>query len=158
MSKGIIQRWIATLLLASAWCVVPGCGSGRPQTTRVTGTVTYQGKPVEQANVMFACKTGRPAEAITDAAGRFILTTFREGDGAIGGDHTVVISKYVSVSNAAGKSAISAPATTIVDLRNPQTPPPRQAIPARYTSPSESPLRVTVTVGGDNDFTFKLTD
>lgn len=124
----------------------------------MAGTVTYNGKPVVGANVMFECKTGRPAEAITDAAGRFTLTTFRQADGAIGGNHTVVVSKYAVVSGEGADPATAAPATAASDPRAVSRNPPRQVIPARYTSPSQSPLRVTVTPGGQNDFTFDLTD
>jgi hypothetical protein len=144
-----ICRRIAVLLFALASCGFLGCGSGHPKTIRVTGTVTHRGKPVEGANVLFECRAGRPAEAITDAAGRFTLTTFRQSDGAIGGEHTVVISKYVSDSGAA-------PAA-VDDLRDPRNHP-RQVIPARYTSPSQSPLKVKVNPGEDNDFRFDLTD
>lgn len=154
----IRRRRALALLCASAWIVCPGCGSGHPPTTRVTGTVVYKGKAVGGANVMFECKTGRPAEGITDAEGRFTLTTFGEGDGALSGEHTVIISKYVSTDGPAGRTAVMDPhAAPVGDLRQP-TNLPRQVIPARYTSPRQSPLHVTVTPGGDNDFRFDLTD
>jgi hypothetical protein len=151
------RRTLLGLLLASAWLVPPGCGSGHPKTTSVTGSVTYQGQPVGGAQVMFYCKTGRPAEGVTDPAGRFTLTTFRDNDGALAGEHAVVISKPMHAGNVAQKAAID----------NPHAPPaspggartmPRQAIPARYALPGQSPLRATVTLGGSNDFTFDLTD
>jgi hypothetical protein len=143
---GIWRARTTLLLCASAWIACFGCGSGHPPTTHVTGTVTYRGKPVDAANVMFQCKTGRPAETTTDSAGHFTLTTFREGDGAVVGDHTVVISKYADD-----------PKATAYDPRATQIPP-RLLTPAKYTSPSQSPLHVTVKSGVDNEFAFDLTD
>ena len=134
-TRGVWRRRALTLLCASAWIVCPGCGSGHPPTIRVTGTVAYKGQAVGGANVMFECKTGRPAEGMTDAEGRFTLTTFAQRDCALSGEHTVIISKYVSTDGPAGQTAVVDPhAAAVGDLRQPKNLP-RQVIPARYTSP-----------------------
>lgn len=130
--------------LVAIWVVVVslgGCNS-RPSTYAVTGTVTYQGKPVEDAGVQFMPKRMRPAGARTDKEGHFRLTTFLNADGAAAGEHLVCITKL-----------IPAPST--------KDEPYKQAInvlPARYGNPLKSPLKANVTTSGPNDFHFDLTD
>ncbi len=85
-------------LLAST---VSGCGGAdRYQTVPVSGVVTCQGKPVANGAVSFTPlpeegrdegKPGRMALGITDAEGRFRLTTYVENDGAIVGRHSVSV-------------------------------------------------------------------
>jgi hypothetical protein len=76
-----------------------GCGQAtdpnRPRTFPISGTVTQGGTPVEGAEVTFQPTDGsHGAVGITDASGKYTLTTFRSGDGAVAGDYRVTISKY----------------------------------------------------------------
>jgi uncharacterized lipoprotein YajG len=70
-----------------------GCSSEpeRPPTYPVTGTVTANGKPVAAASVIFGPVTPGVASAagITDAEGKYRLTTFSAGDGAQAGEYRV---------------------------------------------------------------------
>jgi uncharacterized GH25 family protein len=78
-----------------------GCGgSNEYETTPVSGVVTCQGKPVANATVNFtpvpdesraAGQRGRVALGLTDKDGRFTLTTYQDGDGAIVGKHVVTV-------------------------------------------------------------------
>lgn len=53
-----------------------GCG-GRRELVPVSGTVLFQGKPVDGAQVsLLAPGTPRNAAGMTDGVGRFTLTTF----------------------------------------------------------------------------------
>jgi hypothetical protein len=72
-----------------------GCGAqpGTAPTAKVSGTVTYQGKPIEGVNVAFVPTSGRPASGITDASGHFTLSTFGTGDGAVLGSHKVALAE-----------------------------------------------------------------
>jgi hypothetical protein len=110
----------------------------------VTGTVTYQGAPVEGARVMFHSEAGRPATGTTDAEGRFELMTFEPRDGAIPGQHKVTVTKRVEVD----------------DPNQPDSPYKmvREMLPARYGNPERSGLTASVEPGGDNDFRFELTE
>lgn len=151
-STFVTGRYYLFGLACTASLLAAGCGSGRPKTILVTGTVTYKGQPVQGANVMFECKTGRPAYGITDAEGRFEMETFETGDGAIEGEHTVVIRKMISTSG------------SVAEL-DPHMVPPRggeplmrNAVPERYGSPTQSPLKATIDPDGQNDFAFELTD
>jgi hypothetical protein len=57
-----------------------------------TGVVIYNDKPVPNVSVIFSPKSGgRTATGSTNEEGRFELTTFEAGDGAILGEHTVTL-------------------------------------------------------------------
>ena len=137
--------WQRLVLLGMAMAITIagpiGCGDGRPQRLPVTGTVLFQGRPVEGADVMFMPKDGRAAMGSTNAKGRFELLTFEPGDGAIIGEHAVSIVKKVE---AAPKS-----------IANPYAPT-RDVLPKRYGSTRQSGLTATVKAGSENDFTFDL--
>jgi len=155
MSLGFV-RTSALLLVASAI----GCGSGETlPTVPVTGTVTYQGKPLEGATVTFSttAESGRPASGTTDASGKFSLKTYlsptSSPTGALPGDYTVMITKVETQSTGmtpedmakkmASKAAVMAP--------------PKHLIPERYSG-AKSGLNATVKAQGPNDFPFDLQD
>lgn len=147
------RRSILVLLLLAILC---GCGQKGPAMGRVSGVVTYQGKPLVAANVMFVpVQGGRPATATTDDQGRFTLTTFAKGDGAQVGDHHVAIVKVDT-------PAQTAPVPENVPLSPripgmPETSPPRASqIPERYGKSATSGLTATV-LAGDNETTLNLT-
>jgi len=55
-----------------------GCGDGKIATLRVTGTITFDGEPLPNANINFTPKTvgqGNPAYAVTDENGFYRLQT-----------------------------------------------------------------------------------
>jgi hypothetical protein len=142
-NRPIAKRLTAILPLLICLTLTAGCGSGRPKCVAVSGVVTYQGKPVEGATVIFMPPKSRPATGFTDAQGRFTLQTFSAGDGGVLGEHVVCITKTVIDPNAANKSPYSKT---------------KSVLPARYGTPLKSPLKATVTGEGPNDFHFDLTD
>ncbi|MEW4566286.1 hypothetical protein AB1L88_00320 [Tautonia sp. JC769] len=133
-----------------------GSGGPRPPMGKVSGTVTHNGAPLTEGSVVFSpaqgkgSDTGHVAIGQIDSNGRFVLTTFNTGDGAVLGQHVVTI------------QAKTAPKTT---------PPPNpdgtitfnyalaagSAIPAKYENPEQSPLRYTVEPGS-NTFEIDLTE
>lgn len=100
-----------------------GCGDGQPKPTRVEGLVAYDGEPIDNAVVTFkstqkskSTQMARGASAITGADGRFKMTTFNAGDGALPGTYNVTIAKYPqfeTVYDASGD--IDSPTYTGVD-------------------------------------------
>lgn len=115
-----------------------GCGPSRPPTAPVEGVVTLGGQPLEGAAVTFTpVEGGRPATGATDAQGRFRLSTFDPGDGAVLGEHVATVYKEEAASviveegDLDGGPAGPAPA-------------PRLLVPARYASRDTSELRFTV--------------
>lgn len=75
-----------------------GCGDSIKTfpCAETSGVVLCEGKPVQGAQVYFSPKmtgksaeVGKPAFAFTDESGRFVLSTYGSGDGAVVGPHIV---------------------------------------------------------------------
>lgn len=154
--KTLLERLlIVGLLLGTA-----GCGPTRPPVAPVYGTVTQRGKPIDRGTIMFVPSAGRPATAAIDANGHYALTTFRNGDGAVLGEHRVVIEALVPPASHAtpsvpidaldfvkGESAFTAPSTAASDTT--------WIVPKRYAAVATTPLTATVKPG-DNVIDFTL--
>ncbi|HUQ72287.1 MAG TPA: hypothetical protein VM165_22365 [Planctomycetaceae bacterium] len=76
--------------------VVCGCGGGEFETAPVRGTVSCEGTPVTSGTITFSPiaegavdKPGKPGMGKIGSDGTFVLTTYKEGDGAIIGMHEV---------------------------------------------------------------------
>lgn len=138
----VLARRVALLPLCCALAAA-GCGPGRPKTLPVTGVVTLDGKPLEEASVLFAPEGGgRPATGLTDKEGRFRLGTFVPGDGALPGKHLVsVVKKKTSgvLTDADGLSGGVAPGGIVEHWFTPK----------RYADPKTSGLTAEVQPGMD---------
>jgi hypothetical protein len=89
------------LLLSSAVGVAvlcTGCGDGRPERIPVSGTVLIDGAPLAYGSIMFLNDHARPAGAMIGPDGRFVLSCFARGDGALPGHHRVKISAQEALS------------------------------------------------------------
>jgi hypothetical protein len=141
---------------ACALALLGGCGGpGGPELYPVTGTVLYDGQPVEGAVVSFRGEQAlKLATGTTDSQGRFRLTTSKKGDGAVAGRHHVIVSKFVVEG-----SADSGPVSMDQAAENPQPArPPRNELPEKYADPARPLLEFTVSPEGPNDFTIRLSD
>jgi len=118
--------------------LVSGCNPEKlPSLGRVSGTVTLDGQPVADANIMFeGAKSGEPPSlGKTDASGKYELYYSRKHKGATVGEHGVIITTYQPASD-----------------DNPQSK--RESIPAKYNAKSE--LKSTVKRGQNKvDFDLK---
>jgi hypothetical protein len=126
----------AAIVLLSA---ILGCT--KSDTVAVTGTVTLDGQPVPDAEVMFnplPNKPGRMASTHTDSSGHFTLETFKPGDGAMPGDYVVTLAEYFPP----GKAPTPPPGGGPLPSR----------FPVKYGNPDQSPLHVTIERGKKNDF------
>lgn len=118
-----------------------------PKRFPTSGIVELDGTPVEGATVIFFTvredKGNKPYNAVgmTDSTGRFSLKTFRPGDGAVAGIHTVMIEK-----TSGGLKTSREVATSKVVSH----------LPSRYARQETSGLTAEVTEQGPNDFTFRL--
>jgi len=85
----------ACLLLAPLAVAVLGCGGNTANTVPVEGSLHWDdGKPIAEASIRFvAAPGGRDANGYTNAEGAFSLNTFTQGDGAVPGSYSVVITK-----------------------------------------------------------------
>ena len=85
-------RGLRGLVASIPLALLAGCGDGPegPKPVPASGTVTYKGKPVESGSIQFVPGAGRAAAGpIVD--GKFTLSTYADGDGAIPGPHQVGI-------------------------------------------------------------------
>jgi hypothetical protein len=163
---------VAKILLAS--CVLlAGCsGSGRPALAPVRGTVTYKGKPVAGATVVFLCE-GAPRLAVgtTDEGGEYHLTTYEPDDGAMIGQHVVTVKKRNTGTETADTAdgatggalqgeALSKAIAKSMRESSQQAKKAEKApslIPAKYAYLKTSDLRKDV-VDGENVINIDLTD
>ncbi len=145
------------LFLPGLLVVLVGCGSSdpdaglnRPQRVAVTGAVTYQGRPVADADVTFVNdKAQTTATGRTDSEGHFRLTTFRENDGAVPGAQLVAV-RRVDVIN-------RTPADVDVSAGGVGVPPEiRWIVPEKFADPRKSGLTAEVTEAGQNHFEFAI--
>ncbi|MBQ6828120.1 MAG: carboxypeptidase regulatory-like domain-containing protein [Thermoguttaceae bacterium] len=99
------MKKIALALVAALCCSLVGAGLVGCSKARikglvpVEGVVTLNGEPVSGATVMFAPKKHDPsrpkgsAQAVTDASGKFKMSTLDPGDGVFPGDYYVTVTK-----------------------------------------------------------------
>jgi len=129
-----------------------GCGPKRPETVPVSGRVTYHGKPVAGAHVMFQPEQGRPAVATTGPDGSYRLTTFVAGDGALLGRHRVTI-------QATRVTGIAQPKSFEEEMRSVGKSTGTRAlewlVPQKYSSLETTPLTAEVKPG-ENAINFDL--
>ena len=133
-----MQRVVSAI--AVLWLFVAGCTQS--ETVPVTGTVRLHGKPADKAEVMFNPKQGRLATGVTDAEGRFTLSTATAGDGAMPGEYVITLAEYYPPE----KPPALPPGGGLLPSR----------FPSKYADPSQSPLTATVERGKENDFQFDV--
>lgn len=138
-------RVMGLLALVSAVLLLAGCGSGKPATVPVSGVVKVDGKPMEGATVTFMPKAGgRPATGVSDASGKYTLTTFQGGDGALAGEHAVIVTK-IKQTGAVGDKSGSPPDGAM--LSGPSAGKVEYEIPQKYATPENSGLKAEVKAG-----------
>jgi hypothetical protein len=134
------------LWLCAPAALLLGCG-GRPGLMPVSGTVRLDGQPLEKLSVTFFPAQGRAANGVTHPDGRFVLTTFKQGDGALIGEHTVTIVPMLD-------PPIALPSNMVKTAKQvaAKAPP----IPEKFQDNRTTDLKRTVKPDGGNEFTFDL--
>jgi hypothetical protein len=130
------------LLATLAFLSPIGCSPSGPEMARVSGKVTYQGKPVPKGTIAFipVAPSGRNATGTLGADGTYTLQTENPSDGAILGEYQVTISARDDV---------------VLDYVPAVPVKPKMLAPAKYENPETSGLKATV-VRGSNVFDFDL--
>lgn len=149
-SGSMLFSLLLPLLLLTAgcsWQAGDEWTARRPRTYPVEGVVLYQGKPVDGATVVFnSAAENRAAFGVTDSAGRFSLTTFDSGDGAVAGPQQVRVSKVkTEKANLNPELSFEPPKET-------------HLLPAKYADFKTSGLTADVKAEGENRFQFNLAD
>jgi hypothetical protein len=100
-----VVSWLAAGLIAA---VVIGCGGpARPAVPfgKVKGRVTWYGRPLANAHVVFEPETGRPSYGLTSESGEYELLYKEQPWGAIVGRHRVRITTGRVELNGGGSTA-----------------------------------------------------
>lgn len=120
-------------LLAAGLAFAVGCGSAGPRTYEVTGSVTFDGQPVEEGYITFKPADGRSAPA---------------SEKIVGGEYRLQATAGAKRIEIKGQRFIG-PENAVMGARARE-----QYIPARYNLDSE--LEEEVTADGENRFDFDL--
>lgn len=128
----------------------------------MTGTVTFNGAAVEGATVSYVPEeetTGKGASGVTDAAGKYTLSTFANGDGAVPGRYQVTVVKVEQSTAAAPQGAVvkgEYDADYVPpDIDAPPPAPPKKLLPEKYGDYTRSGISQEV-VEGENSHEIKL--
>ena len=151
---GCIVALLFSVLLA-------GCsGDSGSKTIKASGIVMYKGQPVADASVAFLGDGKvRPAVAVTDEDGVFVLTTSRSGDGAVPGVHTVTVSKIVDPPKKSGSGdSLSMEDAALAAQSSPEETKTLYLVPEKYSMAETSGLSFTVESGAENYFEIQLED
>ena len=119
-----------------------GCGRDQSRTAIVRGKITYQGKPVPSGTISFIPTAGPTATGEIQPDGTYTLTTYKTGDGAVTGKHSVVVVAMQDMSSR---------------LPEDRSPMPEPIVPLKYTSIATTDLRAVVE-DKENTIDFDLSD
>lgn len=147
------QRSLAASVLLVA---VLGCLSGcapEHELAQVKGTVSYQGKPIENGTIVFEVSGYRSAYGQI-ANGQIVnVSTLEPNDGAPVGEARVAINATAATappaatdSTVTGGDAPGGPSGMTI---------PKNLLPAKYANPETSELTATIQ-SGENDLVFDL--
>jgi hypothetical protein len=143
MNRSEFCRGGVCLVMLAALALTP-VGCGKAGMSSVSGTVTYNGKPVPKGVITFVAGSpeGRNATGQLDQNGKYRLQTEEPGDGAQVGNYDVTIYAHDEV---------------ILDYKPKVPVEPKILAPTKYESPKTSGLKREVKSGA-NTFDFELTD
>lgn len=128
-------RTAGGLVLAAVVLAATGCGGGQT-TGSVSGTVTYNGKPVTSGDVNFISSTGTAALAKLDETGGYKIDALQAGE------YKVYVTPPLPEPQAPGAKA---------------GPPRKFEVPPKFRDATTSGVKVTVK-GGSNDLPISLKD
>ena len=133
-----------------------GCGGpSLPNAVSVSGTVSYQDKPVAGAQVVLnnTDEKGKPASGVTDAQGNFSVQTYVDGaqaKGAMPGSYKVTVTK-IEQSTLSSEEMMKA-----ASGGNPAGP--KHLLPKKYSSLTTTSLTAEVKKGSPAPLKLELAD
>jgi hypothetical protein len=135
---------LLTLLLAGCSSHDDKWKSSRPKTVEASGVITWNGEPLDAAQVVLvpAASSGHGASALSAADGSFKLSAFPPDEGAVPGSYKVMIVK-ADVPQVQEDVAVMSYAKLL--------------IPKKYTDVQTSGLTVEIPESGKQDITLVLT-
>ena len=138
-------HFLPVCVLAVVLSVHSGCGyrSSDIDLADVSGTVTLDGKPLANVLLTFVPDTGRSSFGTTDAAGFYQLKYTGDTDGAVLGEHKVVIESLAAVDGGFSDPSI--------EHSNADS---KELVPRKYNARSTLKREVA---SGSNTIDFELT-
>lgn len=134
--------WMGGLLVSSA--LATGCGGP----VNVEGKVVRDGKPLAGATVLFIpVAGGQQAGDVTDEAGNFQIKN-PQTLGVVPGEYRVTVSKKDYPPGMKRPDAHQMTMALTAKMK--------ETLPAKYTTPGETPLRVSVPRGGRKDVVLEI--
>ncbi|WP_437200726.1 carboxypeptidase-like regulatory domain-containing protein [Planctomicrobium sp. SH664] len=127
-----MARWFGSGL-ALAMLALTGCSQNGPELASVSGVVTLDGSPLDQATIVFQPATGRASTGSTDSEGKYTLKFTSDRPGVIPGRSMVYITSQTVDFNG-----------NVVR---------KEILPARYNRESELAVEVA---DAPNTFDFAL--
>ena len=158
------NKYVIGLILILAF--LPGCENRFP-VTKVTGTITLNGEPVDNAMVTFIpdSSSGTVATAQTDKSGKYVLKTYigdQTAHGAFSGGYKVTIIKRIqtnfpdlSIENLSPKEEEALSNQVSATLRG-RSPSYECIVPKKYESQLTSGLTADVPAKGKTVCDFDL--
>ncbi|QDU07382.1 hypothetical protein [Gimesia aquarii] len=135
------QSGIVCFLLLTISLMITGCGGDiddAPEVAPVSGTVQFNGKPLEEGTIVFHPTSGRSASGMIKGGKIIDVTTTTKGDGAPVGDNKVTIfSTKPDPKDLSGMGTIS-------------------LIPEKYNDVKKSGLNAMIKGNQENTVTFDL--
>ncbi|SFH57220.1 hypothetical protein [Planctomicrobium piriforme] len=135
-------RFLIVPVAMGSLLLLNGCGkkvSGRPEPVPVKGLVLVNGQPLGNTTLVFAPEGHQYAAfGQSDEQGRFQLTTFDKGDGAVPGKFSVTASNFWVEEHPGG---------SVTE---------HHKLPAKFRDPATSGLSATVTEDGPNEITVEV--
>jgi hypothetical protein len=150
-----MKKLLHYALLMLVMFSLTGCGEpGLPTLTPVTGVLILDGKPLPLAEVRFqplasGLPTDAGATAVTDAEGRFTMTTAGR-PGAIAGEHTVTIAEGPPPEEVRGDGPEAQKAASDYEKSLVNRP-----IPSEYGTVATSKCRIKVT-SSQQDYEIRI--
>ena len=148
-----------------------GCHNPDARYTKVEGVVTYNQQPVEGASVTFLPKSSgadmEPASGLTDASGKFSLTSsqaIRGGAGILPGEYVILVTKIISPPDpdydafAQGEINYDELQARYAKRDPNKIPPPKNHLPEKYSRRDKTDLKAKVESRKNPPFQFDLTD
>ena len=139
-----------TALIACAGLLLfSGCFGGNSDLGSVTGTITIDGEPISYANVTFMPVQGRASIGRTDENGVYKLVYTVGQEGALIGNHKVIVrTKVVKEPNYGEKGAETKDPVRLKGRK--------ELLPKKYCDRNSTELTATVE-SGSNTIDFDLT-
>ena len=154
----MVRMWARIVVGCFLAVSLGGCGGKGDGLYPVKGKITYQGKALAGATVVFAPSgQGQPAQGVTDDSGQYTLNTSGK-PGALIGKYKVTVTKVEKPAGAADLTPENVKPQDMMKMAKASLAA-KALIPSKYASGATSGLDADVTTDSSRkSFDYALTD